>query len=206
MMNDAYDNIVFEANQYVRKLLTDHLDPGFHYHNVQHTFDVLQYAETIGTYEKLNGKDLNLLRLSALFHDVGYVDCYAGHEEAGIKYAEEFLRNQGAGETEIGQVSRAIMATKVPQSPEDDISQMLCDADLFYLSDESDYFSQAEKLREEWRDMNIRNLSVQEFQENSLDFFHAHHYHTRYGKLFLSPGKEKVAALIRKNLSEFVSD
>ncbi|MEJ2593767.1 MAG: HD domain-containing protein [bacterium] len=206
MMNKGYGKIVHEARQYVMELLSERLDPGFHYHNPQHTLDVLKYAETIGRFENLGEKDLDLLRVSALFHDVGYVDCYAGHEEVGVNYAQEFMQKKGAGESEIKQVTQAIMATKVPQKPKDDISRMLCDADLFYLSDDSDYFSQAEKLRKEWRDMGISDLTTKEFQENSLDFFMDHHYHTRYGKLFLLPGKEKVAALIRKKLSDKPSD
>jgi len=201
-MSEDERQMINGAKLFIKELLESRLPNGFHYHNLQYTYDVLEHAETIGKYEGLSDKEFTLLRLGALFHDVGYVDCYEGHEEAGTKYVTEFMKRNGFHMQEIDRVNMAIRATKVPQSPIDSVSRILCDADLFYLSDPDDYFQQAEKLRKEWQARGVRSLGVDEFHENSLEFFNFHRYHTLYGKSVLMDGKAKVAEMIRDKLSK----
>lgn len=200
-MQKMNEILVDEAKEHVIGVLDRKLPDGFYYHNSWHTLDVLKHAELIGNHVRLDPFSMELLKLAALFHDVGYVDAYAGHESFSVEYATDFLREKKAGQDAIRQVVNAINATRVPQRPADIISAILCDADLFYLSDTKDYFRQAELLRREWAVRNILQLDQEAFHNRSLEFFSSHTYHTGYGKKVLQPGKEKVAGLIRNKVS-----
>jgi putative nucleotidyltransferase with HDIG domain len=58
------------------------LAPTLTYHNVSHTLDVLRQATEIAARESfVNEEDLLLLKVGALYHDVGFLNTYAGHEE-----------------------------------------------------------------------------------------------------------------------------
>lgn len=197
----SFSLVVKEADDYVIKLYDEKMPEGFHYHNNWHNQDVLKNAVKIGMYCHLNDHDLNLLRLATIFHDVGYTKTYAGHEDLSAKHATDFLHRHNVDDDIIQAVNNAIYATKIPQRPSNMISQILCDADLYYLSDQKDYFRQAELLRQEWNDRGIEEFDEEAFHKNSLDFFARHHYWTEFGKSILQPGKEKVAELIKIKLS-----
>jgi HD superfamily phosphodiesterase len=58
------------------------LSPALTYHNISHTLDVLEQAEAIAIAERVTSEeDLLLIKISALYHDVGFIKVYGGHEE-----------------------------------------------------------------------------------------------------------------------------
>ncbi len=197
------DKIVKEAKDFVINLLDKRLSEKHLYHTCKHTLDVLKNAEVIGKYSNLDRDDLNVLRISTLFHDVGYIDTYDDHEAKSAIYATDFLKSKYVNELIIKRVVDAILSTQVPQKPDDKVSEMLCDADLMYLANESEYFEKAELLRQEWFLIGIKNLSEYDFYLASLEFFNSHHYHTEYGKSMLQPKKEFNAKIIREKASNF---
>lgn len=190
------DALVEEAKQYVSKLLTSELSDKCLFHTINHTLEVLKNAEVIANYCKLNGEDLNMLRTAALFHDVGYVDSYDDHESFSAKRAREYLEPRLEDEQAIRQIERAILSTKIPQTPEDKISKMMCDADLMNLTFD-DYFEQIDLMRMEWEQIGNTKLSRQQVYIDTLKFFQTHQYHSRYGKKVLQPKKEKTERKIK---------
>jgi predicted metal-dependent HD superfamily phosphohydrolase len=200
-MSGINEEMIARAKDYVLNLLDNKLPEGFSYHNSWHTLDVLKHAEQIGYDQELSEADLNKLRLAALFHDVGYIDTYSGHEAQSAVYATEYLQTIGIDRTAIQEIAATINATKVPQKPADRVAKILCDADLFYLSDPDDYFRQADLLRKEWKNRQNLELDEQAFCMRSLEFFGSHTYHTDYGRKVLQPGKEKVEKMIKDKLS-----
>lgn len=132
-----------------------------------------------------------------MFHDVGFLEIYDGHEEISVKYANKYLKINNIDESIIKRVSLAILATKVPQKPRDLISKVLCDADLKYLSDEENILKDIELLRQEWKNCGKGNYSKNEFYKITLDFFKKHHYHTSYGKDNLTPKKKAMEEKLR---------
>ncbi len=197
------DNVlVEEVKLYVSKFLEHELSEKCLFHTINHTLEVLKNAETIGRYCKVDEEDLNVLRISALFHDVGYVDAYDDHEIYSAKRAVDYLKEKNINETTINQVERAILATKTPQNPQDKISRILCDADLMNLTFD-DYFEQVDLMREEWEKVGKAKLNSHQFYLNTLEFFRAHEYHSKYGKTILQPKKEKTERKIKQKV--FVS-
>jgi len=191
--------IVKEAREYVTSLLTNELSDKCLFHTISHTLDVVKNAEIIGNYCNLGKDDLNILRLSALFHDVGYVDAYDNHELFSAERARSFLQSKNVDEGIIHQVESAIHSTKTPQTPGDKISKMLCDADLMNLTFD-DYFEQIDLMRKEWEKVGKAKLDQNEFHLQSLEFFQSHKYHSEYGKKVLQPKKEKTESKIRNKV------
>jgi len=196
-MNKIDDALIEEAREFVANILTLELSDKCMFHTINHTLEVLRNAEIIGKYSNLNNNELNVLRMSALFHDVGYVDAYDGHEFYSVARVTAFLRSRDIEEESIKQVEVAILATKMPQSPRDKISEILCDSDLMYLTFDN-YFEQIDLMRKEWEMVGKATLNINQFHVNSLEFFKLHKYHTEYGKKVLQPRKEMNELLIRK--------
>ena len=199
-MNRIDKSFVEEAKEYVSSVLTNELSDKCLFHTIQHTLDVVKNAEIIARYCKLNGKELNVLRVCALFHDVGYVDAYDEHEIYSAERARNYLKSKNVNEETIHQVEVAILSTKTPQDPKDKISKMLCDADLMNLTFD-DYFEQVDLMRKEWEKVGKARLNSHQFHIKSLEFFREHKYHSKYGKQVLQPMKEKTELKIKDKVS-----
>jgi len=194
-------DLTAEAEKYVVSLLNNRLSEEYLFHSVRHTMNVVKGAELIGKESGLNESELKILKISALFHDVGYTITNEDHEAESAFIAGEFLRSKEVDEDQMKQVENAIMATRVPQQPKDRISGVLCDADLLHLTSE-DYFEQMELLRLEWQVTGKNFFTEYQFHQNSLDFFKGHHYHSEYGRKVLEARKQIVLMKIRDRMEE----
>jgi len=192
---------VEKSYDFVINLLKDKLSANFKFHSIDHMNEVLKYVEIIGGYNGFKEDDMNLLRVSAIFHDIGYLNAYKGHEEEGVDIAKKYLTKNKINESQINIICNAILSTKVPQKPKDIYSQILCDADLINLTYDN-YFESAELLRQEWIKTGFAEMDEKAFHENSIRFFKKHNYHTDYGKNVLNSKKKKVLRRIKKRLSE----
>ena len=193
------DALITETEQYISSLLTTELSENCVFHTIKHTLDVVSNAEIIGRYCNLDEDSLNVLRMCALFHDVGYVDAYDDHELFSAERARTYLQSKNIDPEIIDQVERAILSTKTPQNPKDQISRILCDADLMNMTFD-DYFEQIDLMRKEWEKVGKAKLNSHEFHISSLEFFRSHEYHSKYGKKVLQPKKEQTEEKIRNKV------
>jgi predicted metal-dependent HD superfamily phosphohydrolase len=199
-MRKIDSTIVKEAEIYVTELLDNELSKDCLFHTKKHTLDVVHNAEIIGEYSMLSNDSINLLRISALFHDTGYIKSYENHEVESAAYASIFLRSKNVHDSDINKVVESILATKMPQQPKDDISRILCDADLMNMTFD-DYFEQIDLMRQEWEKTGKAKLNKHQAYITSLEFFRSHNYHSEYGKKVLQPMKEKTESLIKLEIS-----
>lgn len=199
-MGTIDEALVSDAKAYVSSMLTNELSEKCLFHTINHTLDVLKNAEIIGKYCKLDHDELQILRMSALFHDVGYVDSYDEHEMFSARRARTYLESKDVGEHSIQKVESAILSTRMPQNPKDKISEMLCDADLMNLTVD-DYFEQVDLIRREWEKMGKAKMNSHEFHMNSLEFFRSHQYYSEYGKKILQPKKERTERKIKNKVA-----
>lgn len=81
------------------------------------------------------------------------------------------------------------MATKVPQNPTGELSDILCDSDLDYLGRE-DFKPIAKTLFEELKTLGIVK-DEETWNRIQVNFLKSHFYHTSYGKTFRQPKKEE---------------
>ena len=156
--------------------LKNELDPRLGYHNIMHTLDVLEQAEVLAKQENVTDKhDLLLLKTAAVFHDSGFLFVYKGHEEKGCEIASESLRSVFSKE-DIKKVCGMIMATKIPQSPNTLLEQIICDADLDYLC-RNDFEPISRNLYKEFIVFKIIPEDII-WDHIQIKFFESHHYFT----------------------------
>jgi len=153
------------------------LDPRLGYHNISHTLDVLEQAQQIARHEGINNEhDLLLLKTAAIFHDSGFLFVYKGHEEKGCEIANEYLKDTFT-EDDIKKICGMIMATKIPQSPNNLFEQIICDADLDYLG-RDDFEPISKHLYKEFLTFKIIPEDCI-WDPIQIKFFEMHHYFTK---------------------------
>lgn len=168
--------------------LEHELEEHLYYHGGHHTLDVLEAAERIGKHELLNDSELNLLLVAAAYHDSGFLFGHQEHERRGCDLAKELLPKYGFDTDGIAEVCKMIMATKIPQTPTDRLSQILCDADLDYLG-RDDFEPIATSLFKELQQLNIIS-TIEAWNRVQLGFLQQHQYHTAYGREIRQPQKQ----------------
>ena len=171
------------------------------YHTLDHTRFVVEMAELIGKESGLSEEEIDIARIGAWFHDIGYASAPDKHESVGADMAVEFLASKDVDEEIIKTIKGCILATRIPQNPDDTISAVVCDADLYHLSSD-DYYEYANLLREESKVIKGLEFSKLEFDKLSVMFFMQHQYHTEYGKTVLQKGKDKNFESLKENIDK----
>lgn len=177
-----------QVSKYIIELFKSELPKELTFHDLRHTKDVVRAVRLIGDRSGISRNDDQLLRVAAWFHDSGYVKGYANHEAESIHIAVSFLEQHLCTKTQIDQIKNLIAATRVPQHPQDLLSSIICDADLFHLSKEN-YKKYEGRLRNEWELCLGQVYDDKEWNALNLDFLNSHHYFTPYGKTVLQQQK-----------------
>ena len=164
------------AYAFLMKKLETELPPFLHYHNAEHTKEVLAAAERLAQEENVTGDDLVILKTAALFHDSGFLDTYSDHEEISCEMARKWLPQFGYNKEQTEHICSLIMVTKIPQRPKDKLGEILCDADLYYLGTDK-YFIGANKLYKELHEAGLVK-NREEWSVEEIKFVEGHHYFT----------------------------
>jgi hypothetical protein len=82
------------------------------------------------------------------------------------------------------------MATKMPQSPDVFLEQIVCDADLFHLGTD-EFFDNDKLMFKEVNALHNTEINKQDWRRKSIQFLKDHHYHTDYCQVLLNEGKQK---------------
>jgi uncharacterized membrane-anchored protein YitT (DUF2179 family)/predicted metal-dependent HD superfamily phosphohydrolase len=173
------------------------------YHNAEHTKNVIAAVEHLATAENINGDELTLLKTAALFHDAGFLQQADGHEEISCIWARDHLPDYGYTDSQIEQICRIIMATRLPQSPSDQLGKILCDADLFYLGNEN-YSANADKLFKEFEQAGVVTTDS-EWQLMQVEFISTHRYFTQSAEALLEKKKQQKLQELKSNLESSLS-
>lgn len=196
-MKNRFSLLYQKYMAFLEKNIPDHLI----YHSHLHTKDVIEKVELIGKAENVSEKELELIKVAALFHDMGYLVQKKDHESISCGIAKKELPPWGFSEEEIEEICTAIMATKVPQNPKNHLGQILADADLEYLG--SDFFEKGSAdLFLELKHADP-SLNEEKWSDLQIEFLKQHKYHTHFCKSNREPKKqEHLQKLIqRKNQS-----
>jgi len=178
-----------DVEQYVTYLLKHNLPETLKFHNFTHTKDVVNAVLKIGQNSGLSHEELEIITIAAWFHDTGHTVIYDGHEEESKKIAQKHLSILKYEERKIQKVNDCIQATKLPQNPKDKLEEVICDADLYHLSQQN-YFIKSELLRKEWELILHKFYSDMEWYELNITFFKKHCYLSSYGKKTLENQKK----------------
>ncbi len=171
------------------------------YHNAGHTRYVMEQAESIAEKEDVNGRDLLLVKIAALYHDTGFFLNREDHEKLGCDIASRDLQGSLLNPEEIKKVCGMITATKVPQKPSTALEKIVADADLEYLGTNNfDAFSN--NLFLELLHSNP-TLSLREWDKIQVDFISNHTYHTNFCRAYKEPVKQQNLEKVRKRLMAY---
>ena len=187
-----------EMTQFVVDLLNQNLPSTYYFHDYQHTLYVLAKTEEIAMEEGVTEQEMHLLKAAALWHDVGYIHAYKGHEYESCILAQKYLPDFGFNEDDIHQICEMIMATMVPQDPHNRLEKILADADLAYLGT-SDAPVFARQLFLELQSINP-GLSETEWIKTQISFLKSHQYFTACSKKKFESKKEIYMATLPRYL------
>ncbi|HQV55681.1 MAG TPA: YitT family protein, partial [Chitinophagaceae bacterium] len=173
------------------------------YHNAQHTKNVIEAAEHLAVTENISGRDLVILKTAALFHDSGFLENHQRHEELSCQFAKKYLPDYEYNDEEIELICSMIMATRLPQTPKEELAKYLCDADLYYLGTE-EYDSYAKKLFAEFKKTGFVKTNA-EWQIKQADFLATHNYFTPTARGERDLLKKKVLQKIKSSVKTIQS-
>ncbi len=195
MMNTE---LIQKSKTYAESVLSQLTDE-YAYHNINHTKKVAEAAEKLGKICHLDDDQMETVLIAAWIHDTGYIMGKEGHESNAIESATRLLKEWGASDKKIKEVNAAIKATEMPQSPKDIVGMVLCDADLYHLSN-GDLFETGQRLRKELEMTRSKTYTDEEWIANNLAFLENHTYFTDYGKTVLEETKRKNIKKLKKEL------
>lgn len=180
-----YENLKKEALGILEENLSDKL----HYHGLSHTLDVLAVCDQYIEREGLGEAEANLLRIGALLHDIGFTVSTKMHEERSVELTGSIMEKHGYSATDISIVKGLIRATRVPQSPENHLQEIICDADLDYLG-RDDFYKISKLLFEELKSFSVVT-EISEWNLQQIRFLESHRYHTAFARKYRQPKKEE---------------
>ncbi len=167
------------------------------YHSPHHTEEVVKHAYELGKDEGLSEHELVILETAAVMHDTGFLATTAEHEKASCKFAREYLPQFEYNEDQVERVCDIIMATQLPQSAYDKLSQVLCDSDLYYLGT-NNYQLYSGRLYREMKHFSP-NLTEENWHQLERKFLESHKYFTEAAKHKLDAIKKQNFQHVKKN-------
>jgi uncharacterized protein len=187
-----------QAGEFIIGKLRTELPACLSYHNADHTLDVYQAAKHLGEQEGLTGREMTLLLTAAWYHDSGFLQATANHENISCQIAAEALPAFGYTADDIKTISEIIMATRLPQSPKSHLGEILADADLDYLG-RDDFFSISDKLFDELT-CTSKIHSKAEWNRVQVEFLQQHQYFTKSARHERQAKKEHILQQIKAEL------
>lgn len=187
-----------KIKEFILKKLKENLSENLSYHSVSHVKDVLKAVEQIAKSEGIDDENLMLLKTAALFHDTGFLYGSKDHEVKSCDIAQEYLPEYGYSQDQIDVIKGMIMATKIPQMPQNHLEQILADADLDYLG-RDDFFTIGDKLYEELAMFGIIS-SERDWNLLQEKFLNNHSYFTKTAIESRNQKKQENLDLVKSKL------
>lgn len=191
-----------KVKEYALAFLTHHNRPLKVYHNVFHTYQVVEACIDMANFYRLTDNEKFIVLTAAWFHDIAYFKGAYEHEERGAAQMEEFLNKETVTNAIINVVKNCILATKLPQKPMNLLEEIICDADLFHLGS-NDFEIRSELMREEMEGALGRKIKAKDWKEATLQLLEDHCYFTSYSKQLLSKQKDQNILKIKGELKAF---
>jgi predicted metal-dependent HD superfamily phosphohydrolase len=182
-----------EAESYISNLFLEANTSGLFYHDFNHTLSVVEAVTTIAEAINLPKKTTDILIISAWFHDVGYLYTRKEHEAMSINIVQSALRT--SYKMLIDDIVICIAATKVGETPKNDLAALLKDADIAFGS-AYNFLKTNNSYREELRISENKTFDDVTWREMSLNFLENVVFFSDYGK-------EHFAPLVKQNLENY---
>ncbi|RAJ04281.1 putative metal-dependent HD superfamily phosphohydrolase [Chitinophaga skermanii] len=193
-------SIVNAAQTYVTQQFQANPSPALTYHNLLHTQQVVDAASKMVAYYRLTEEQMMIVMVAAWFHDIGYViGVPAEHESVGAAEAKKFMLAQNVSETLADQVAGCILATRIPQSPNNLLEQIVCDADLSHFGSK-DFKERNKLLHKEIELRTGKEIPGIQWTQGSITFLESTSFHTAYAQTLYRQQKEENLQKLKSRL------
>jgi uncharacterized protein len=187
------------AKRYALYRLEQELPSHLLYHGITHTRDdVVPAVEMLADMEGLQADTRSLLLTAAWFHDLGYVEQARHHELISARIAVQILPGFGYSDEQVEIVRWAILATALPQSPQNLLEKILTDADLDVLG-RDDFMRSNDNLRRELAFFG-QDFTNFEWYTRQLKFLKAHAYFTDSARALRDAGQLENIRILKEKL------
>ncbi|OQP42932.1 hypothetical protein A4H97_12330 [Niastella yeongjuensis] len=181
--------LLSDIEKHVKSLFSQYPRPNLIYHNLQHTVQVVTHTKEIAEFYQYNNLELFKILAAAWFHDTGYLLADSStHELKSIDLLVDFLSTRRVDHRTIEEISKYIMATKMPVNPHTLSEKIICDADLYHLGTD-DFFVHNKLVKAELEAKLGRK--IEDWSNSTLSFMITHHFYTSYCQEHLNAGKQK---------------
>lgn len=188
-----YTTVLDRLQTYVVSLFEGVSLSHLEYHNLSHTQAVVASVHKMAVKFNLNERDTFIVKAAAWFHDTGYVNGGVdAHEERGAQLATDFLQGHQVDAPTIDDIAGCILATKLPQTPQNLLQQIVCDADLYHFGT-TDFFDNNKKMRKEAESRLGRKISKTEWNASTIQLLNSHSFKTDLCQKLL--GQQKLINL-----------
>ena len=172
-----------------------------YYHGSEHSLEVEQACIDISKNEEtLTVREVELLRVASLSHDIGHIESMDNHEVLGCNFIIKTMPNFGYTEEDISLVKSLILVTKFPHKPKTLLEDIICDADLSYIGTDK-YSCQAEKLKKELIELhNYKFEDEKDWIEFQVRFLEKHVFFTKYARENYNPTKKLIIEKLKNKL------
>lgn len=188
-----------KAKAHITRRLKKELSKYLYYHSTEHIKDVYNAVKQIAASEGIKGENLKLLLIAAMYHDCGFMIQGKDHEKVSCDIVKETLPNFGFSAEQIKKICGMIMATRIPQTPQTHLEEILCDADLDYLG-RDDFFFIGNHLFEELKAYKIITTE-REWNLLQIRFLEDHNYFTKTAIALRKPQKDLYLKQLKEKIS-----
>jgi predicted metal-dependent HD superfamily phosphohydrolase len=181
--------LIHQIETHVVHFFKEHPRSDLTYHSLAHTQAVVKAAEQLARHYKLNETEELVVLAATWFHDIGYLSGPPeNHEERSAALAADYLTELSVSSNVIEQVKGCIRATKLPQSPQNRLEEIVCDADMFHLASD-DYKDKQKQLRKEKESLTGTAISGSDWRQQNINLLETHTYFTKYARNLLEEGR-----------------
>lgn len=194
-------NIVQLTANYTDLLFKEQMSAKLLYHDEAHTQSVREVALLLAKHYKVTPLELEVLELATLFHDLGYIKVYTGHETVSQDIAATFLHKHHYPTSLIKQIQALIGATRIQQQPTNLLEEIIKDADLNNVGQRK-YLRTITNLRTELDTFLNQQFKDIAWYKANIKFLDSHSFFTEKAQELFSKKKKsnrkKVKKLIKK--------
>ncbi len=183
------------------------------YHNYdkapsQHVIRVINAVSILSKLESISNDATELLRIAALYHDVGYPNGSINHEERSAEIAGTTLKRFDLNPQSIATVKNSILATQgtfkdgtIVTSPQTLEQKILCDADMSIVGEDPDVFLEVnDLLRQEIGD-EVGASDKNIWNNRQILFYERLRWHTHSASVLWEEQKQINIQAIKKLIS-----
>ena len=197
-------NIVQLAADYTDLLFKEQMSAKLLYHNKAHTQSVREVALLLAKHYQVTPLELEILELAALFHDLGYITVYTGHEAVSQDMASVFLKKYNYPASLIQQVQALIGATHIQQQPTNLLEEIIKDADLNNVG-QGKYLRTIHNLRTEldtFLDQQFKDIA---WYQANIKFLDSHSFFTEKAEELFRKKKKSNRKKVKKLIKSLKS-